>query len=835
MGEVYLAEDERLGRRVALKCPSDAWFRSPDARERLHREARAAARLNDPRIAAVYDVLDVEERPYLVFEYVDGETLAQVLSRLPLPVDRALDLAIEIAEALVTAHRAGVIHRDLKPANVMLTPDGRIKILDFGIAKTVGGPGGSGTTIGQVLGTPGYIAPEQLLGRPADARSDIYAVGAILYELLTGRMAVPDAASGAIRSLLTPVPDIRSINPAVPEPVAHVVARALAAEPRERFQSAQELTNGLKRARAAVGELPTPEPAPLVHRARLQRWITAGVLLALLSAVGVPFARWWRDRLEPVVSARTPVVAVLPFEGDPKLQYMGAGIADTVSTKLSGVAGLSVISRAEIHDAFQRNKEVSKVCRALGATFVVNGFIQQAGDRVQVTVSLLTPDGKKIRDGKIYGDVSQNLFALQQRIAEDLTGAMVVNLTATDQAQLGRALTKDSEAMSAYWRGRDLLDRPGPDPISGAIEAFEDATSRDPSFALGYAALGSAYWRQYEQTRDKAWVAKATQAAEHARVLDPDLADARITLATVYAGSGRQVDAVDELNRALELQPNNDRAHRLLANIHASQGRTGQAVKEYQAAIRIRPEYWETYRGLGVLYMRAGRYEEAIRAFTEITAKQPDSPFGYQLLGTVHATMLDLDAATRDYETALKHGGSFGTYSALGTVYYLQGRFEDAADRYQQAIKLRPRNATTHWNLGDAYRRLGRKPEARRAYEEAARLSDEDLAVNPKAAMPLALRGVCRARLGHVADGLADVNHAAELAPQDQDVQYQRALVLMIAGRTDSAIDAVSQAIADGYSVKLLSRDDDLAPLRKSSRFQALLSGTRGAAPGRAK
>ena len=830
MGEVYLAEDERLGRRVALKCPSESWLASADAKARLYREARAAARLNDPRIAAVYDVLDVDGRPYIVLEHVDGETLSQALARGPMRLERALDVGVEIAEALTTAHAAGVIHRDLKPGNVMLTPDGRVKILDFGLAKTTDAAGGRVTATGQVLGTPGYIAPEQLLGNPADARSDVYSVGAILYELLSGRTAESGRGRGGLAALLEPVPDIRTIAPSIPPDVAAVVMRALAREPRERFQTAEDLAHAIDRARTAVGDLPTGEIAP-PPTPRRRWWVTAAVAVLLLGAAGVPFARWWRDHVETTVSAHTPVVAVLPFSdlsGDPKLQYVGPGMAETISTKLGGVADLSVISRGEVHDAVERNKEVTRVCRALGASYVVTGAIQQpAAGHIRVTINVLKPDGRTIIPGgaQMYDDASDNQFALQQRIAEDLTSFMVGNASSADRKQLARSPTNNVQALSAYWRGRASLDQPGPDPIDPAIAAFEESVRIDRSFALGYAGLGSAYWRKYQQTREKTWASKAIEATERAKQIDPKLADVRIALATVYKGSGRAADATAELTRALELQPNNDRAHRLLADIYAGQGRAKQAVDEYQAAIRIRPDYWETYRGLGLLQLRAGRYNEAIDAFNHITALQPDSPIGYQLLGTVHATMVDLDAATRDYETALKHGGSFGTYSALGTVYYMQRRFDDAARSYEQAIKLLAGSGATHWNLGDAYRRLGRTRQAAAAYKEAARLFEDDLAVNPKDASALALRGVCRARLGGVREGLDDVERAAQLAPQDQDVQYQRALVLVIAGRIDSAIDAVSQAVADGYSVELLKRDDDLAPLQRSNRFQALLAG----------
>lgn len=825
MGEVFLAEDERLHRFVALKSPSSSRFESADAYARLQREARAAARLNDPRIAAIYDVLDVDGRPFIVMEWVDGETLSTALDRGPFAPERALDVGADIAQALIAAHAAGIIHRDLKPGNVMLTPDGRVKVLDFGVAKLTDA-GDNLTSTGQMIGTPGYTAPEQLLGK-ADARSDVYSTGALLYELLTGRAPVRDARDRGVAALLEPVPDIRQVNASVPREIGNVVMRALSPEPRDRQQSARELADALARARTALGNLPTKrEPIrPFASRRRVRTRTAIAVLL--LGAVGLLLARWWRSA--PPVS-RTPVVAVLPFAelgSDTTRQYMGDGMADSVITSLASVSGLSVISLSEIHDALTHSKTVAGVCRALGATYVVTGGIQQLQDQLHVTVNLLSPDGGTIRSGVVYDDSLENFFKLQRRIAEDLTKQIAGSISTDDRARLASGKTTNMQAMSAYWRGRDLLDRPGADPIEPAIAAFEDAVKADPGFALGYSGLASAYWREYLQTKDPAAAPRAVTAAERARQLDANEADVQITLATIYNGSGRPDDAKKAITHALDVQPKNDRALRLLASIDAAQGQLQQAIAEYREAIAIRPDFWQTYRDLGVLYWNARRYQDAIDASMEVTRLQPDSPIGWVLRGNVHATMVDLDAARRDYETALTHGGSAATYSNLGFVSYYQGRFDDATRYYEQAVALRPKNSLTHWNLGDAYRQAGRSADARRAYDDARALADQDLRVNPKDVTALAVRGTSLARLDQTTEGLSDLEHAANLAPQNKDVQYHRALVLILAGRKDAAVDAVTLAVADGYSIELLRIDPDLKPLAGVPAFQALLAKPR--------
>ena len=829
MGEVFLAEDERLGRRVALKSPSDDWLKQPDARVRLHREARAAAQLSHPNIATVYDVLDEGGRPYIVMEYIEGESLSKTASTGPLPVEKALAIGRQIADGLSVAHAAGIIHRDLKPANVMLTPSGQVKLLDFGVARMVDPVGEPLTAAGQVVGTPGYVPPEQLLGRPADARSDIYSTGMILYQLLSGRAPWVSSGDGrAIETLLTGVRDLHQVAPNIPPSVSDIVMRAVAREPQDRYQTATDFGQALETAAASLREMPTVATGQALPVSRRRLSWTIGVgLLVLLALAGMPYVL--RGRSGGEVTARTlPVVAVLPLtnlSGDPKLEYVGAGMAETMSTKLANVSGLAVVSRGEIHDALARSTDITKVSRALGVAYIVSGSIQQADNRIQVTINLLSPDGARIVEGAMYNDTIANLFALQRQISEDLALRLTgrVSLSSQDRQQLARMSTNNVSAISAYWRGKGLLEQPGPAPIDPAIAAFIEATTADGSFALGYAGLGSAYWRKYEQTKDPQWAGKAVEANEHARQLSSDEAEVRLSLATVYNGIGRPRDAIAELERVLALQPTSDRAHRLLGDIYAASGKTSEAEAQFAAAIKIRPEYWATYRSLGYLLMKERRYDEAVRAFTKVTERQPDSTMGYQLLGNAHSQLGDFDAARADYEAANRRGGSPATSSSLGTVAYYQGRYADAARQYLDAIAQRPNNGKTHWNLADAYRRLDRQDEARSEYEKAVSLFDADLGVNSRDALARAIRATCVARLGRMPEALRESARAVADAPSNDEVLYQRALVLTLAHQPRAAVEALDQSVKNGRSVFLLARDTDVAELRVVPGFQSIV------------
>jgi tetratricopeptide (TPR) repeat protein len=385
--------------------------------------------------------------------------------------------------------------------------------------------------------------------------------------------------------------------------------------------------------------------------------------------------------------------------------------------------------------------------------------------------------------------------------------------------------TQSIAAITAYWRGRELLEGPDLPAADAAIAAFRTATSADPSFGLAHAGLGSAYWRKYELTRAPEWARLAVESTEKARQLDPEQPAVRFALARIYRGSGRRDDAIAQLQAVLASQPLSEDAHRLLGEIHGEAGRIDDAVAEFQAALRIRPGFWLTYRAMGLQLLRAGRFTEARAAFDRVIDLQPDLPFGYQLAATVDGTLGNWDAAAKGYEAALHRGGSPATHSSLGTVYYFQGRYKEAAEAYERAIELRPNSAVTHMNLADAYRRLDRAADARREYLRSIELLDGDLAVNPRDGDALSLRAIGEARVGRRAPAREQIDRATALSPENPDVQYQRAVTLGILGDSDEALRALERALALGYSATLARSDDRLDPLRQSKRFDAIVRG----------
>jgi len=829
MGEVWLAEDTRLGRPVALKTVLAAGGEDTRGRERLLREARAAAALTHPGIAAVHDVLDHNGHVVLVFEFVDGETLHARLGRGPLPIPEATDIAAQLADALDAAHRHGIVHRDLKPANVIITPEGRVKILDFGVARTL--PAGTATTVaggstsvGDIVGTPGYAAPEQWVSGRVDARADLFALGVMLFEMVSGRRPFPghDALALAQAMLSEEAPRLRGIVPVTPAGLDDLVARLLARDPQQRPASAREVRRAL---RPSATTAVTPAPAPRRPWSR-RALVSAALLLVLVAGL----VGWLRQRTTavPAEPVRAPVVAVLPLNnlsGDPARDFIAAGVADSLITSLAGLPGITVLSRAAVTEARSRATDTTALVKDLGATFLVEGNVQQAGERLQISLNLVRPDRSVAWGDSFEGRFSQ-MFELQSRMARSVSAALRAH--ATGLAGGGRPAdqpTADSSALEAYWRGRAYLERRDVQGnLDAAVSALTEAIRLDARFALAHAALAETSWRQYGETRDAAWMARAIDSSTTALRLDPDRPEVRYTLGVVLGGGGRLAEAVEELRHALTLRPNYDEARRQLGQVLAREGRIDDAVVEFQRAIDLRPGYWGHYNDLGLALFNAGRYSEAATAFEQLTRLQPDNYYGFQQLGTVYQTLGDNARALANYERSIAIRPSAGAVSNIGTIHYVRGEFAQAVDAYKKAVELRPNEPDFHRNLGDAYRRLGRRQEARAAYRMAVELAEAELKINPTDAERMASLGVLLAKSGDARAARVRVEQATALAPEDIQVWFNAAVVHALAGRTAAAMDALEKAVVRGYSTAVVAAEEDFESLRRLPEFRSLLT-----------
>lgn len=762
MGAVWLAEDTRLHRQVALKMVRPVDGRDDASRARLMREAWAAAALNHPHIATVHDVLGVQDEVVIVFEYVEGETLYERIGRGRVPAPEAVEIACQIAKALAAAHAHGIVHRDLKPANVIVGAGGHVKVLDFGIARllavgTTETAASAQTSSGAgFIGTVAYAAPEQMVSSAIDERADIYALGVVLFELICGErpFAGHDPLLLASAKLARDAPPMSSTGQLVPPALEAVVASFLA---RDREQRPASAADALAQLRAVYG-LPGTGALPARPASRL---LTAVIGMLVLALAGFAALELWTAATSRADPPAPPVVAVLPLSnvsGDPSKDFVAAGIAESLISSLAALPTVTVLSRASVTEARGRSKDTASLTRELGATYLVGGSVQESGGTLRVSLNLVKAD-RSVAWGDTVEGQFERIFELQSRLASALTGALVVRVSASERERMNAQPTTSPNALSAYWQGKALLERADEKGnIAAAIAAFEQALKIDSRFALAHAGLGQSYRRKYNETRDPAWAQRAIDAATSALRLDPDRAEVRYVLALTLAGGGRHDEAIEELNRALAIQPNYEEARRQLGQVLTDKNQIDHAIVEFRRAIALRPN------------------------------------------------------------------GSAG-YSTMGLALLSASRYKEAAEAFRQAIAIRPNSATTHRNLGDALLRLGKPAEAKESYLEAMRLFEVDLKVNPTEARTVALLAVVARKAGLDKVALQRFNEAMTLAPEHPEVLYRGAALHALAGESSTALDFLERAIRRGYSRTRAIEDDDLSSLRSSGRFQTLVKG----------
>jgi serine/threonine protein kinase/tetratricopeptide (TPR) repeat protein len=697
MGEVYRADDLRLGRSVALKFLPATLKADPDSRARLLNEARAASLLQSANIAVTYDIGESPDgADFIVMEFVDGELLSNRVSKGPLPIREALDAGIQIADALDDAHSRGIIHRDIKSANLIRTDRGIIKVLDFGLAKIVPGVASSDITqpgvtmAGMVIGTVSYMAPEQALGKPVDHRADLFSLGVVLFELLTGRMPFEGATATEIIDHilhLEPPPVSRYIS-GVPPAVDQAVARALEKTPTFRYQSARELRDDLKDALADLDAAPRRRPTTRISVSASQ---------------------------PPTTGCCVAVMTFANITGEPTDDWIGTGIAETVSSDLKNVHNLSVIGRARVYDALRNlssdthlNDSLAiDVGRRLGASWVIVGGYQRLGTMIRITANFVeVATGEVQKTVKVDGTIDE-IFALQDKIVYELTQGLNVALQRSEVVEIEKQETRSVEAYESYARGMMNLRQATRDSMDRAIAAFEEATRHDPEYAIAWAALGGAYALKGNFQSIPEMVSRAIELERRALAIDPELADAHMYLGSALLGLGKTDEAITEIREALRLEPDSGQARQGLARaLWVGKGDFAAAIPEFERAIELNPEAGYSYLQLSLLLAWEGQYaraEEFCRRAIDLQEQYISGNAGLQIvgahsrLGYVFYLQGRYDEALREYERemafinssdhALRERTNIELNVKVGAAYYKQGRLEDAGRHFDRALK----------------------------------------------------------------------------------------------------------------------------------------------------
>ena len=837
MGVVFRAHDERLQRDVAVKILPAGMLVDDEARRQFRKEALAVGKLNHPNIAMAFDFGQENGVDYLVTEYIPGLNLDEKVGNQPLPQKTVLELGIQLAGGLEAAHRENVIHRDLKPSNLRVNLDGQLKVLDFGLAKLVepideNAETASLSTKLVVSGTLPYMAPEVLRAETADARTDIWAAGAVLYEMATGKRAFPDRQPSLLIDAILHYDPVRPclLNPKITASLEAVILKALDRDPDRRYQSARELRVDLTRLLAG-GELPTEtvrhSGVVQVAEKRSNRralLILAAVLLAGM-AVGYGVKRWWPQ----THSVKQSIMAVLPFDTigqDPATNALGLGLAETLTTKLvqaSDSDAIQVVSPRDLREQGVKTAEDAR--RQFGTDFVLESSLQRSGQTIRVNCSLVdSKTHRQIAARSITMDAS-DAFGLQDRVVSATLDMLPGQINPEQRRKLIVQHDTQPAAYEAYIRGRGYLQEyEKPENIDSAIAEFNNALKIDPGYAPTYAGLGTAYLTGFQQfDRGKPWVDKASANCERALSLNPELLEGHICLGHVFNGTGKYDQAVDEFQGALRLQPSSEDALRGLADAYTFLGNFAAAESTYKKAIALRPNYWGVYSWLGVFYFNQARYSEAAEMFVKTTQLAPDNYHGYLLLGGAYGLQGRYTDAIAALQRSIQLRPSPDAYNNLGYVYTLMHRFPEAIAALEQALKIDDSDWMNWGNLGDAlYWSPNRRPEASVKYRQAVTIGTSRLQVNPRDADTLAYLADYSAMLDDPQNAFSYVQKALELAPSKGEVLFRAAIVYNHFGQTEAALAYLKKAVDVGYSRPVIRDTPDFQALQQNPQFRAL-------------
>ncbi len=748
MGEVYLAQDTRLDRKVALKILPVDVASNPDRMERFVREAKSAAALSHPNIAQIFEIGENDGTHFIAMEFIEWVTLREKIHRERTELRKLLRYLQHAAEGLARAHAAGIVHRDLKPDNIMVTRDGHAKILDFGLAKLIE-PRLTETsddenhdeaatailqqhsTPGVIMGTVGYMSPEQAQGKTneIDQRSDIFSFGCILYEAVTGHKAfagkdVVDSLNKIIREPVAPISDFR---PDSPNHLQRIVRRCLAKDPEERYQTIKDVAIELRDLRhelegagidttvpparsettagpggeiktvgtggaqtgSATTSISTPiSSAEYVVSGIKQHKLAVALTALLLVVVGVGLALFWRAR-NP--EAAIGSIAVLPFEnrsGNAESEYLSDGLAESLIYRLSQLSNLKVSPRSSVFRYKGQAIDAEKIGNELGVDAVMSGRLIQRGDNLTISVDLIDVRNKRTLWGEQFERKLSDLLATQREIASAITEKLQVRLSGNDTKGITKRYTDDNEAYQLYLKGRFYWNKRTAENIKKAIELLRSATEKDPNFALAYAGLADCYVVASTYTGERAseTMPQAKTFARKAIELDPTLAEPHASLGLVtWFLDWKKDEAEKEFKRAIELNPNYPTAHHWYSRHLRAVGRSDEGFKEIKRAEELDPLSLIFINNVAESYVDQG----------------------------------DLDSAYKEFQRMIELDPNFwAAYQTLVWIKVKQGKYEVALAAAQKSIELSNRSNAALGQLGHVYGRLGRTSEAEAIIKE---------------------------------------------------------------------------------------------------------------------
>jgi eukaryotic-like serine/threonine-protein kinase len=852
MGRVYKAYDKDLDRTVAIKVVREGAIGQSDALKRFKQELVLASKISHKNILRIHDMGDVAGLRFISMAYVEGQDLQHIIRDNPkMPMDRVLKFTQQIAEALAAAHAEGVVHRDLKPQNLLVDKNDQIFVCDFGLAKSFEEGAIGMTRTGAFLGTPRYMSPEQVEGKPADGRADLYALGLIIYEMVCGD--VPFTGESTLKVMYQRIQEKpkspKLLNPDLPNWLVRLIMRCLEREPDARYQNAYEILADLQGSNSMTGSMNRSSISRSGSQSVIIQipefanhkwvWIVGGVVAILLIALAIPPVRHLIPGLGggsagggsssagiPTM-AQGKFVAVLPFRvlgDDQTLGYVAEGLKESLSSKLFQIKDVKLAPESAVAK-FSDKDPIAKIARGLGSNLIVEGILQGDENKMAIIVNLIdaADGGKKLWTQQFTG-TPKDVLSIEDQLSGQLITALDVKMTNEELASTTARPTDNADAYDLYLRGRQAYRGADRDKaIKTSIEYYQQALQKDPGFALAYTGLADASLETYNVKKDSIWAQKALGAAQRAEELKESLPEVHFSLGSIYQATGKTDQAISELKRGLQLSPNSEAGYVRLGSAYLSAGKKDEAIASFKKAIEVNPYNWALHSALGQAYFRLGDNAKALEEYKSVTQLEPDSADGWDNVASTYERMGKFQDAVAAYQKSVQLHPDWLTYANLGYVYTTLKQFPEAIAALQKAVELGPNQELAVGNLADAYRYSNQKEKADATYDQAIALAFKDLQVNPQSSEAMGDIAAYYAKKGDSKRAMDFIQRARAIDSKDLELLHIQATVENLAGKPADAMKTLKTAVSQGYPAKDVAADPEFQNLKDRPDFQALI------------
>ena len=826
MGVVYKAVDQKLDRIVALKFLPPSYSFDEDIKKRFIQEAKVVSKLQHNNICTIHEINETEEgQLFICMDYYEGKSLKEKLTeRNSLEISEALDITIQICEGLKNAHEKNIIHRDIKPANIFITNDGIVKILDFGLAKIKGES--QITKTGSALGTTAYMSPEQAKGENIDQKTDIWSLGVVFYEMISGKLPFKGEYDQAmIYSILNKTPE--ELNTA--KKIKKFVNKCLQKKTANRYQSIDEI----------LVEFNLISPEYLTKKKYINgnksfgtisnHHLTKYIGIVLLLIIGLLWI-FTNDFSETSTTGKERQIAILPLVNvgdDPANQAFCDGLIETLTSQLTELpefnGTVQVIPSSEIRERkIASAKEASQV---FGADLVVTGSMQKYFDKVRLILNLVDTKSLRQINSSIDDYNLSNVYGFQDKVVVQLANMLEVKLKPEEMEKINDGVTGNTQAYILYTQGRGYLQKYWDNRnVDDAIKLFHEALVQDSKYVYAYAGLGEAFIRKYRNEKNIKFIDSALYYSKQAENLNMNLAVVHITSGIILNEKGSYREASIEFKKAIEEDKYNSEAYNGLAESYLALNLNEDAEFTYKQAIKLKPSYWVGYNYLGAFYYSHGEFNNALKEFKKVTELTPDNIYGLNNLGVAYMYLKKWSEAENAFKHVIKIKPDFSAYSNLGSIYFFhEENFKDAANMFEKALKIDSSNHILWGNLAAAYNQIPvEKNKSYEYYKHAIKLGEKELNLNPNDAKTYSFLASYYSMLNNKQKSTKYLEESLKLLPDDIDIQARGIVTYETLGEREKALNLTKEILEKGYPILALERSPDLKNMIKDKKFEML-------------